>query len=188
MRRPNPFEAAIAVICTAAVAVSVWALPGIGGLLGAGLALLMVAIAAVDYRKFIIPNELNAAALILGIVNAAAADTTFASWSASLALLRGAITMAVFLAMRVLYRRLRGREGLGLGDIKLAGVAGVWLDWMLIPVAVEIAALAALVSLVVAKLISRKPMHAASRIPFGLFLGPAIWLTWLFGAAMLGLR
>jgi len=27
------------------------------------------------------------------------------------------------------YQRLRGREGIGLGYAKLAGAAGVWLDW-----------------------------------------------------------
>ena len=51
---------------------------------------------------------------------------------------------AAFFGLWALYRRLRGREGIGLGDVKLAGVAGVWLDWPTIPVAVEIAALAAL--------------------------------------------
>ena len=43
-----------------------------------------------------------------------------------------------------MYRRIRGRDGIGLGDVKLAGVAGVWLDWWVLPVAIEIAALAAL--------------------------------------------
>ena len=49
-----------------------------------------------------------------------------------------------FFSLRILYRRIRGHDGIGLGDVKLAGVAGVWLDWWVLPVAIEIAALAAL--------------------------------------------
>jgi len=48
-----------------AAAASIWAVSGANGFLGAGLALLMLAIAVVDYRYFIIPNELTAAALAL---------------------------------------------------------------------------------------------------------------------------
>jgi len=44
-----------------------------------------------------------------------------------------------FLGLRALYRRLRGREGIGLGDLKLAGVAAVWLDCLIVPIAVETA-------------------------------------------------
>src|SRR5258708_27979920 len=56
----------------AAVAASVAAAPGVAGWLGAGLALLMLAIAAVDARRFIIPAPLNAAGLALGLLHAAA--------------------------------------------------------------------------------------------------------------------
>ena len=45
-----------------------------------------------------------------------------------------------FFAFRAGYRRFRGIEGIGLGDVKLAAVAGVWLDWVDLPVAVDIAA------------------------------------------------
>jgi leader peptidase (prepilin peptidase)/N-methyltransferase len=90
-----------------------------------------------------------------------------------------------FQVLRAGYRRLRGREGLGLGDVKLAGVAGAWLDWTMMPVAVEIAALSALVAYLLRVWIRRRPLRAAGRLPFGLFLAPAIWLSWLLQEILL---
>jgi len=40
----------------------------------------------------------------------------------------------------ILYRRWRGRDGLGLGDIKLAAVAGSWLGMVTIFAVIEFAA------------------------------------------------
>lgn len=171
----------------AAAAASVWAVPGTGGFLGAGLALLMLATADIDYRYFIIPNELTAAALALAAVNAVLADTPSIAESVAAAALRGAVTMLFFLGLRWLYGRLRQREGLGLGDVKLAFVAGAWLDWAMIPVAIEIAALAALAAYGAWHAFGRRPVHATSRLPFGLFFAPAIWLSWLLGAVIFAL-
>jgi leader peptidase (prepilin peptidase)/N-methyltransferase len=169
-----------------AAAASLWAVPGIGGVLGAGLALLMLAIALIDRRAFIIPDELTVAALGLGIAYAALADMpTPIAEDLAMAALRGAATLLFFWGLRLLYRRLRGREGLGLGDVKLALVAGVWLDWTMIPVAIEIAALGALAAYAVSHLAGRT-MTATSRLPFGLFFAPAIWLAWLLGALLFG--
>ena len=92
--------------------------------------------------------------------------------------------MLLFWSLRWLYRRLRGREGLGLGDVKLAFVAGAWLDWTMIPVAIEIAALAALAVYGVWHFAGRDPVEATTRLPFGLFFAPAIWLAWFLGAAI----
>jgi len=168
----------------AAAAASIWAVPGSGGFLGAGLALLMLAIAAIDFRYFIIPNELTAAALALALINAAAAQTPSIVESVAAAALRGAVTMLFFLSLRWLYGWLRQREGLGLGDVKLAFVAGAWLDWAMIPVAIEIAALAALMAYGAWRVFGKRPVHATSRLPFGLFLAPAIWLSWLLGSLL----
>jgi leader peptidase (prepilin peptidase)/N-methyltransferase len=152
-----------------AAAASIWAVSGANGFLGAGLALLMLAIAVVDYRYFIIPNELTAAALALAVINAVLAQAPSMVESVAAAALRGAITMLFFLALRWLYGWLRQREGLGLGDVKLAFVAGAWLDWLMIPVAIEIAALAALMAYGAWQLFGRRPVNATSRLPFGLF-------------------
>jgi leader peptidase (prepilin peptidase)/N-methyltransferase len=150
----------------------------------------MLAIAAVDARYYIIPDELTLAALALAIANAGL-EGWLDGWGAALegvgaALLRGAVLAAGFLALRAVYHRLRGREGIGLGDIKLAGVAGAWLAWATIPVAVEIAALAALAVYVMRQFAGGRVVSATARLPFGLFLAPAIWLGWLLEATLLG--
>jgi leader peptidase (prepilin peptidase)/N-methyltransferase len=89
------------------------------------------------------------------------------------------VLAATFLALRILYRRLRGRDGLGLGDVKLAGVAGAWLGWFTIPISIEIAALAALAAHIMARRWQGLTLSATARLPFGLFFAPAIWLCWL---------
>lgn len=186
MNLRTSFElAAVAIVAVAAAAASLILVPGAHGALGAGLALVMVAIAAVDARRFIIPDVLSAAALALGLVHAALDPWQTPVEGLGLALLRGAVLAACFFALRAVYFRIRGREGIGLGDVKLAGVAGVWLDWTTMPVAIEIAALAALAVYLVGRLMSGRPIAALARLPFGLFLAPAIWLGWLIENAWL---
>jgi leader peptidase (prepilin peptidase)/N-methyltransferase len=179
------FEGAtIVVAAIATAAASMIVVPGGRGLAGAGLACLMIAIAAVDARRFIIPDELTAAALALGLADAAIRHPDGIGEALAVAALRGAIVAAAFFGLWVLYRRLRGREGIGLGDVKLAGVAGAWLDWPSIPIAVEIAALAALAVCLVRWLALGRAINATTRLPFGTFLAPAIWIAWL-GETML---
>jgi leader peptidase (prepilin peptidase)/N-methyltransferase len=108
-------------------------------------------------------------------------------WAQTLAwaVLRGFVPALAFLGVRVGYRRWRGREGIGLGDVKLAGVAGVWLDWTTIPVAIEIAALAALGTYLIMHLYFHRTVRPTTRLPFGLFLAPAIWMAWILETALL---
>ncbi len=174
------FEDVTIVIAGAAgVAASVLLLPDARGVAGGGLALLMIAIAVVDARRFIIPDELTIAALALGFVHAALLDTDAIMQSLATAGLRGAVLALAFWGLRIAYGRLRGREGIGLGDVKLAGVAGVWLDWATMPVAVEIAALAALAVYAVRRFRGGRSVRRTIRLPFGLFFAPAIWIGWL---------
>ena len=170
---------ALALVALVAIGASLAVAPGLRGALGAGLALLMLAIAAVDARRFIIPNELTLAAGALGLIYAAVDDPDAIAQALALALLRGAMLGLLFWLLRELYAWLRGREGLGLGDVKLAVAAGIWLDWPAMPIAIEIAALGALALYVAGHVVGRRRIHAATRLPFGLFLAPAIWLAWL---------
>jgi leader peptidase (prepilin peptidase) / N-methyltransferase len=171
----------IGVIAASAVVVSIVSAPGMGGLLGACLAVLMVTIAVIDWRNFIIPNALNAVGFCLGLVHALVQQPDGMLLAATLALLRGAALALLFLTIRYGYSRIRKRQGLGLGDVKLAGVAGAWLDWTTMPLAVEIAAFAALAIYALRQLILGRPISATSRLPFGLFFAPAVWICWLIG-------
>lgn len=171
-------------LALAAAAISITVAPGAAGYLGAALALVMMAIAVIDGSRFIIPDELTAAALVLALVNAAVQAPDGALQAVAVALLRGTVLMLVFWGLRAAYRRLRGRDGLGLGDVKLAGVAGAWLDWVTMPIAVQIAAVTAIAVYAFAHVVAGKPLTATSRLPFGLYLAPSIWLAWLLEASL----
>jgi leader peptidase (prepilin peptidase)/N-methyltransferase len=185
LTRPGIAVASIGLIAAGAAAASVLAVPDLRGLLGAGLAMLMLAIAVIDARSFIVPNVLTAAAFGLGVVHAATGNWDTVGVALAVALLRAAIPALIFLAIKISYRRLRGMEGLGWGDVKLAGVAGIWLDWATLPIAVEMAALAAIAFYVLRQYLWGRSIRLTSRLPFGLFLAPAIWLSWLLEARLI---
>jgi leader peptidase (prepilin peptidase) / N-methyltransferase len=163
--------------------VSTSVIPGREGLFGAALAVLMIAVAAIDSRYFRIPDGLTSLTFLLGVLrDLSAAPEGIAETLASSAF-RGIGFALPFLCLREFYRRVRGREGLGLGDIKLAAAGGVWLDWFSMPFAIEIAALSAISFYVVRQLFLGQCVQMAARLPFGLFFAPAIWVAWLLESA-----
>ena len=85
MRRPTPISQTLGSISPSdgitifiawfsCIAAS-FLVPNAQGVVGGSLAVLMIAIAFVDARRFIIPNELTAAALALGFLHAAIQDS-----------------------------------------------------------------------------------------------------------------
>ncbi len=147
------------------------------GLFGAALAFLALIIAIGDARTFRIPDPLNAGLFVLGLIAAGAQADALVGVTVALA--RGFGMAAVIYAFRWLYARLRGVEGLGLGDVKLAAGAGAWLQVGSLPWAVEFSAVAGLVVAFVASRVSTFQLNAGARLPFGAFFAPAIWLCWL---------
>jgi leader peptidase (prepilin peptidase)/N-methyltransferase len=169
----------------AVVVGSLRAAPGPDGLLGAVLGVLMLAIAIIDADRYIIPNELTGAAVVLALFRAGAVGPE-ADWPAVIwASFRAASVTVPLLGLMIGYRRWRGRDGLGLGDIKLAAVAGAWLGFVTIFAVIELAALSALCAYVVNGYLRKRPLRATALLPFGLFLAPAIWIGWL-AEALLG--
>jgi leader peptidase (prepilin peptidase) / N-methyltransferase len=164
-----------------AVAASLIVARGWLGAAGSALAILAVAIAIIDRRTFIIPDPLNLSACLVGLVAAALAAPGEPHVAILHAVLRATVMFLALFGFRAGYRRLRRREGIGLGDVKLAGVAGVWLDWVDLPIAVDIAALAALATVLIRRL-RGESLDMRARLPFGAFLAPAIWLCWLLAA------
>ena len=179
VRRWTSIQVTTAIAAVVGVTASPVAAPNAQGMAGAGLALIMIAIAVVDARRFIIPDDLNIAALALAFINATLVANGSVIEAVASAVLRGGALALAFLGLRVIYRQLRKRDGLGLGDVKLAGVAGAWLGWQTMSIAVEIAAVSALIVYLGRQRALGRPLRSISYLPFGLFLAPAIWLGWL---------
>jgi leader peptidase (prepilin peptidase)/N-methyltransferase len=136
---------------------------------GAGLAAIALIIARADWRARIIPNPASLAAAALALAEALISEQPQAA--AIDALTRGAALFLLFLGFRSTFRFWRGREGMGLGDVKLAGVLGLWLDWSYIPVAIELACVSAIAF--------GTAVSGLTKLPFGAFFAPAIWATWM---------
>jgi leader peptidase (prepilin peptidase)/N-methyltransferase len=174
-----------AVLIGAVGAGAVWAsfaaAPGRSGAAGAILAGLMLAIAVVDHRRMIIPDELNVLAFIAGLIVAGVGAEATPAIAILHGLVRASLMFALFFGFRAGFRALRGLEGIGLGDVKLAAVAGVWLDWAFLPIAVEVAALSALAVALYARLRGER-FDPKARLPFGAFFAPAIWICWVLTA------
>src|SRR5437660_1240017 len=100
-------HAAGAAAVIVAAAASVLAVPGFPGVLGAALALVMIAIAVIDARTFIIPDRLVLAALALGLLDVGMVQAEVSVPAALLAaVLRGLLLALVFWALQAGYRRL----------------------------------------------------------------------------------
>lgn len=153
--------------------------PNLAGAFGAALALLMLAIAVSDARHFLVPNVLTAPAFLLGLVFEVLFGAEPFVSAITVCLLRALAAALPFLALMLLYQWLRGRPGLGMGDVKLAAVAGAWLDWVTIAWVIEAAALAAIITYAVWRYLLHRPVTPTTRLPFGLFFAPAIWLGWV---------
>jgi leader peptidase (prepilin peptidase)/N-methyltransferase len=137
---------------------------------------LLAALTAVDVASFRLPDVLTGPMLALGLL-----VSVFLPGRPILDHMFGAVAGFALLALLGWgYERLRGREGIGLGDAKLLGAAGAWLGWRPLPSLVLIACAAALL-LVAILMLSKGRAALQARLAFGGPLCLATWLIWLYG-------
>lgn len=144
----------------------------------------MLAGADVDARKFLLPDFVTFGAVACGIVAAPLLDDVDPSWAAAgEAVVRAACIAAVLALFRSFYAWLRQSEGLGLGDVKLAAAIGAWLPIDAIPLCFGLATSSALLMVMIAHVRGRSVMRT-TRIPFGAFLCPALWIVFFADRVM----
>ena len=167
----------------AAPIVPLWAMLAADGWTGILLSCLLgwwlLSLAILDIRHFILPDAMTLPLVPAGLIG---------TWMMSPTLLSDAILGAVagfisFWLVRESYYRLRGREGLGFGDVKLMAGLGAWLGWQSLASVVLIAAIAGLA--VTLPLALRRDQVAGLRLPFGAYLSLGAWLVWLYGPVTL---
>jgi leader peptidase (prepilin peptidase)/N-methyltransferase len=174
-----PVSAFYPAVEIASLGVAVWAaVVSNGSLLWVTCALgwCLLALAAIDLRDGLLPDALTLPLAAAGLVESGI-------WASEDLLGRAAGAAGGFAALwaiREIYYRIRGRDGLGLGDIKLFAAAGAWVSWEGLPSVLLFSSVSTLLMALVLGRIepSRGFEH---RIPFGPGLAAGIWLAWLYG-------
>ena len=83
----------------------------------------------------------------------------------------GIIWLIIFI-----YKAVRKKEGMGLGDAKLVSAIGFWFGWISIPFVIFLSSIIALLSVIPSLLKNSKSM--SSQIPFGpyIIIGTLVYL------------
>lgn len=146
--------------------------------LAAIVALAMVVwIAWHDIRYFTIPDApLWVIAIVGGGIRLAAAGDGAAAEGVLIAM-DAFLCGGALLAIREIYFRLRGVDGLGFGDVKLAVAAGILVGTVGFAWALFLASTAGIAVVLAASFIA--PQHMLERLPFGAFLAPVCWGVWI---------
>lgn len=132
---------------------------------------MLMVLAVIDWRTFTIPNGINLVILILGVIRLV---TDLGNWPLYLI---GLISVsAVFLLLHIL----TGGQGLGMGDVKLVGAAGLLLGWPNMILAVLAGSLS---GAIIHSL--RMKRGAGRRLAFGPYLAAGIWLAALVGEPLI---
>lgn len=147
---------------------------GLSSIFGGVLATLLLALAYADIRRMRLPDALNMLLAFTGLCHSLALGLPTPADAGLGALFGGGLLALVSFA----FYRLRGYEGLGLGDVKFASAAGFWIGWQGIPVMILFASLCAL-AFAALQASSQPGFDRRTQIPFGPFLCIGTLLTWL---------
>ena len=180
-----PGRPANAALIATTLAVFVWAAIATpaGPILAATLVLgwALVASAAVDLVSFRLPDPLTLPLLVSGL-----ALSFLLPGAPVLEHVAGAAAgYGLLAALGWIFERLRGTQGIGLGDAKLLAAAGAWLGWRPLPSVLLVACAAAFIWIGIG-VVRRGRAALRDRVAFGGPLCFAIWIVWLYGPLSLG--
>jgi leader peptidase (prepilin peptidase)/N-methyltransferase len=145
---------------------------GFGALLFTGY---LVALAGIDLRTRLLPDQLTLPLLWLGLV-AAMEHLYVPPKPAVLGVMAGYLSLW---SVYWLFKQLTGKEGMGHGDFKLLAAIGAWTGLAgVLPTIL----LSSLVGAVVGSLwLAAKGRDKATPIPFGPYLAVAGWISFMWG-------
>ena len=133
------------------------------------LSIFFIIIFFIDLKHFIIPNELTFPLMIIGFIKSFDPNlnqTIFPNYINSL--IGGLFGYSIIWLIIFIYKKIRNKEGMGLGDAKLLAVVGFWFGWVSIPFVIFISSAVALI-LVIPSILN-KSRKMSSEIPFGPYI------------------
>ncbi len=150
---------------------ALWAWFSAGFLLGAVLAAVLLLLSVIDLKTLTLPNALVLPLLVVGIALAPLNGQTYLG--AALGAVAGG---GFFLALAWAIERFLGKQGLGMGDVKLLAALGAWVG----PVGLLMVVLVASWTALGYALYLRGRGKKGVRIPFGPFLAVGGWLAFIY--------
>ena len=133
------------------------------------LSVFFIIIFFIDLKHFIIPNELTFPLMVIGFFKSFDPNlnqTIFPNYINSL--IGGVFGYLIIWLIIFFYKKVRKKEGMGLGDAKLLAVVGFWFGWFSIPFTIFMSSVVALI-FVLPSLIN-KSRKMSSQIPFGPYI------------------
>ena len=176
---------------------------------GMALSWLLVALAALDAENFWLPNSITIPGIIVGLFfdTAMSIVSAISPWDDPVHAIRSSsvlravghatflrcleilVATSLILVIRWLYKLIRKREGIGLGDAKLMALLAAWLGLpgalLAFGVGAILGSLAALVVLAFPRLRRGSENWAASMLPLGTFLCIGGIVSSLWGQPMI---
>ena len=131
-------------------------------------AVFLTVLTVIDAQTMLLPDILTLPLLGMGLL--ANSNQTVVSFQD--AVLGAVLGYLVPLLIALYYRRFRGHDGIGLGDVKLIAALGAWLGWQALPTLAVLASGIHLVLLAIIFLVSRSNDSVIEQ-PFGPALGAA---------------
>ena len=142
------------------------------------LSIFFIIIFFIDLKHYIIPNELTFPLMAIGFLKSFDPNlnqTIFPNYINSL--IGGLVGYSIIWLIIFIYKKIRNKEGMGLGDAKLLAVIGFWFGWLSIPFTIFISSVVALILVIPS--ILKKSRGMASQIPFGpyIIIGCIIYIS-----------
>ncbi len=134
----------------------------------------MLVLFVIDLRHRILPNVITIPGIVVGLVASLFVEPGWID-----ALIGLAVGSGSLLVISEAYYRIRGEEGLGMGDIKMLGMIGAFLGWQLMLVTLLLASL--LGSLAGLAVMALRRGDARYALPLGSFLAVAAIVATLVG-------
>ena len=132
---------------------------------------ILILLSIIDIRIMIIPSSICIILFLFGIFTAYYIDNNI-----SASLIGSFVGFAILRLFIMLYERIRGTPGMGLGDANLLGAGGAWVGWSEIPDVILIASISGVAFFILmTKVLKLLPVGAA--IPFGPMLALGIWIV-----------
>ena len=167
-------------LTTAVTCVAAYDLFGPGWLLASRVvfACAMIVLLVIDLQHRILPNTITLPGTAVGLLFSLVAPPGWRSASIGIAAGGG-----VLWVISELYFRIRGEEGMGMGDVKMLAMIGAFLGWQLVLVTLVLSSLIG--SLVGVVMIAMDRRNLKYALPFGSFLAVSALAASVVGDSLL---